>query len=162
MNLFQIKKETDFTQKYKNNARMRCKKSPFALTFFAIILSLCTIYNGFAVLPDEVLDNPVLEARARALSFNLRCLVCQNETIDESLSLLARDLRLLIREKLQAGENEQDILTFITARYGEFVLLRPTFTHKTAALWLAPLIILTLVFGFILVRWRRQRSIPFP
>jgi len=88
-----------------------------------------------AVQPDEVLDDPVLESRARSLSEEIRCLVCRNESIDESNAELARDLRLLVRERLTAGDSDEEVLTYLVDRYGEFVLLRPTFTAGNAVLW---------------------------
>jgi len=113
--------------------------------------------NCLAVLPDEILTDRTLEMRARALSSGLRCLVCQNETIDESLAPLARDLRLFIRERLLAGDNDEQILSFITARYGEFILLRPPFNAKTALLWLFPPIILSVASGIIFFRIRQRK-----
>ena len=99
----------------------------------------------FAVLPDEVLDDPTLEARARELSKELRCLVCRNENIDSSNAGIARDLRLLVRERLSAGETDQEALIFIVDRYGEYVLLRPSFSPQNAILYfVGPL---TLLFG---------------
>ena len=95
-----------------------------------------------AVEPDEILSDPVLEGRARALSAELRCLVCQNQSIDDSNAPLARDLRLLVRERLKAGDNDSQIMDYIVARYGEFVLLRPRFSAATLVLWLSPLLIL--------------------
>mgnify|MGYP005858098385 CR=1 FL=1 len=91
-----------------------------------------------AVQPGEVLADPALEARARALSANLRCLVCQNQSIDESDAPLARDLRLLVRERLVAGDSDAQVERFLVARYGEFVLLRPPFAAHTLLLWLMP------------------------
>jgi cytochrome c-type biogenesis protein CcmH len=113
-----------------------------------------------AVQPDEVLTNPALETRARVLSQQLRCMVCQNESIDESDAPLARDLRVLVRERLQAGDSDAQILDFLVARYGEFVLLRPRLSWRTAALWgLPPGLLLTgialLVIG---AQRRRQRG----
>lgn len=99
----------------------------------------------FAVQPDEVLDDPTLEARARELSKELRCLVCRNENIDSSNAGIARDLRLLVRERLSAGETDQEALMFIVDRYGEYVLLRPSFSPQNAVLYfVGPL---TLLFG---------------
>lgn len=92
----------------------------------------------WAVQPDEVLADPTLEARARALSKELRCLVCQNQSIDDSAAPLARDLRLLVRERLTDGDSDQQVLNFLVARYGEFVLLKPRFGWDTALLWLGP------------------------
>jgi len=136
----------------------------FLLIFWALFLPLFlnSISSVFAVLPDEILENPELESRARALSSNLRCLVCQNETIDESSSPLARDLRLLIRERLVAGDKDDEIIHFLTARYGEFVLLNPSFTLKTALLWLSPFIILGISLTATLWRVRHNRAPPLP
>jgi cytochrome c-type biogenesis protein CcmH len=94
--------------------------------------------SAFAVQPDEVLPDPALEARARALSQELRCLVCQNQSIDDSDALLARDLRLLLRERLKNGDSDKQVLDFLVARYGEFVLLRPPLGWNTILLWLTP------------------------
>src|SRR6187397_3078929 len=109
-------------------------------------IALCWMVTAsapaFAVQPDEVLSDPALEARARVLSQELRCLVCQNQSIDDSDALLARDLRLLLRERLKSGDSDQQVLDFLVARYGEFVLLRPPFTWHTLALWLAPPLLL--------------------
>jgi cytochrome c-type biogenesis protein CcmH len=109
-----------------------------------------------AVLPDEVLRDPVLEARARALSRDLRCMVCQNQSIDDSDAPLARDLRILVRERLKAGDGDRQVLDFLTARYGDFVLLRPRLSWRTAALWGTPAAILILgAFGLVVVLRRR-------
>lgn len=113
---------------------------------------------AFAVQPDEVLRDPNLEARARTISGHLRCLVCQNQSIDESDAPLAKDLRILVRERLAAGESDAKVQDFIVQRYGEFVLLRPPFSMRTALLWLTPAII----FGFgalgLAVTLRRRRG----
>jgi cytochrome c-type biogenesis protein CcmH len=93
---------------------------------------------AWAVQPDEVLPDPALEARARMLSKELRCMVCQNQSIDDSAAPLARDLRLLVRDRLTAGDSDSQVLDFLVARYGEFVLLRPRFNWHTALLWLGP------------------------
>ncbi|WP_417582058.1 cytochrome c-type biogenesis protein CcmH [Pelagibacterium sp.] len=95
-----------------------------------------------AVQPDEVLDNPVLEQRARAISANLRCLVCQNQSIDDSDAELARDLRVLVRDRLTAGDTDTEVYDFVVARYGEFVLLNPVFAGHTIFLWVATPILL--------------------
>src|SRR5262249_52877038 len=94
------------------------------------------------VQPDEMLPDPKLEARARALSRQLRCMVCQNQSIDDSDAPLARDLRILVRERVRAGDSDPNVLDFLVARYGEFVLLRPRFEWRTALLWATPLLIL--------------------
>ena len=98
--------------------------------------------QALAVNPDEVLDNPVLEKRARDLSTGIRCLVCQNQSIDDSDAQLARDLRILVREKLVEGLSDKQILDFLVERYGEFVLLKPRFTTQTLLLWFLPLLVL--------------------
>jgi cytochrome c-type biogenesis protein CcmH len=112
-----------------------------------------------AVQPDEIMTDPRLEARARALSAQLRCLVCQNESIDESHADLARDLRVLVRERLQAGDSDDQIRTFLVRRYGDFILLKPPFKLETWLLWGAPLLILLTGVGIILVARRRQRCL---
>jgi cytochrome c-type biogenesis protein CcmH len=119
---------------------------------FVFLLSLLIAGAAHAVQPNEVLKDPALEARARALSAHLRCLVCQNQSIDDSDAPLARDLRLLVRERLVAGDSDADVTRFLVARYGEFVLLRPPFGTHTLLLWLTPLLLLTLAAGGI--GWR--------
>ncbi len=110
-----------------------------------------------AVLPDERLDDPALEARARDLSAELRCLVCQNQSIDDSDAELARDLRVLVRERIEAGDSDAQVLDFLVARYGEFVLLKPRFEWHTLVLWLSgPALLLAGGLG-VYVAWRRQR-----
>jgi len=108
----------------------------------ALFLSLSA--PAFAVQPDEVLKDPAMEARAREISKELRCLVCQNQSIDDSNAPLARDLRVLVRERLVAGDDNTDVLGYITARYGDYVLLRPPFKASTYVLWIGPVIILLL------------------
>ena len=114
--------------------------------------------RALAVQPDEMLPDPALETRARALSKELRCMVCQNQSIDDSDAPLARDLRLLVREHMRAGETDQQVLDFLIARYGEFVLLRPRFAPHTALLWLTPLGVLVIGALGIAMSARRQRS----
>ncbi|MEY8831154.1 cytochrome c-type biogenesis protein CcmH [Sedimentitalea sp. XS_ASV28] len=111
----------------------------------------------FAVRPDEVLDDPVLEARARELSKELRCLVCRNESIDESNADLARDLRILLRERLVAGDSDEAAIAFIVDRYGEYVLLRPTTGGSNWLLWAAGPVMLLLAGG-IGLRYLRKRA----
>jgi cytochrome c-type biogenesis protein CcmH len=130
-----------------------------------LLLALLAPAASFAVQPGEVLADPALEARARALSANLRCLVCQNQSIDESDAPLARDLRLLVRERLVAGDSDADVERFLVARYGEFVLLRPPFGAHTLLLWLMPLLLLagaTAGIGWRLAAARRQPAPPPP
>ena len=113
--------------------------------------------GALAVEPDEILADPALEARARTLSAELRCLVCQNQSIDESNAPLARDLRLLVRERLKAGNKDGEILDYIVARYGEFVLLRPRFSGATLVLWLSPLLLLLVAIWLARGVMRKQR-----
>jgi cytochrome c-type biogenesis protein CcmH len=112
-----------------------------------------------AVQPDEVMLDPRLEARARALSAQLRCMVCQNESIDESHADLARDLRVLVRERLQVGDSDDQIRAFLVRRYGDFILLKPPFKLETGLLWAAPFLILLAGGCIILVARRRQNSL---
>ncbi len=97
---------------------------------------------ALAVQPSEILKDPAMEAKAREISAELRCLVCQNQSIDDSDAPLAHDLRVLVRERLEAGDNEPQVLDFIVDRYGEFVLLRPRFSAKTYLLWIAPFLLM--------------------
>ena len=112
---------------------------------------------AFAVQPDEILPDPVLETRARELSRELRCMVCQNQSIDDSDAPLARDLRLLVRERIGAGDSDSQVIDFLVARYGEFVLLKPRFTPHTLLLWLLPPLALT-GGGLALWIFSRRRS----
>lgn len=115
--------------------------------------------HAVAVEPDEMLADPALEARAREISKELRCLVCQNQSIDESDAQLARDLRLLVRERLETGDSDQAVLDYVVSRYGDFVLLAPPFKAATYALWIGPAVILAIggvaVAAFYL---RRRRT----
>lgn len=113
-----------------------------------------------ATSPDEILDDPQLEERARNLGKELRCLVCQNQSIDDSDAPLARDLRLIVRERLVAGDSDQDVLDYLVARYGDFVLLRPPFKIGTIALWAGPFVILVLG-GILALRFMRNRKAVF-
>jgi cytochrome c-type biogenesis protein CcmH len=123
-----------------------------------MILALLSCAPAWAVQPDEVLPDPALEARARSLSKELRCMVCQNQSIDDSAAPLARDLRLLVRERLTGGDSDQQVLDFLVARYGEFVLLKPRFAWHNALLWLGPPGVLV-GGGLVLLwtAWRRSR-----
>ena len=121
----------------------------------ALVLALLTATPAFAVLPGERLADPALEERARALSQDLRCMVCQNQSIDDSDAPLARDLRILVRERLVAGDDDKAVVDFVVARYGDFVLLRPPFNARTLLLWGAPFLILFAGVAFV---WRRGRQ----
>ncbi|MBT54651.1 MAG: cytochrome C biogenesis protein CcdA [Mameliella sp.] len=131
---------------------MRCR--PYVLGgVLAVVASL-----ALAVQPDEVLDDPALEARARDISAGLRCLVCQNESIDESNASLAKDLRLLVRERLVAGDTDAEVVAFIVDRYGEFVLLKPTTGGWNWLLWASGpgLFVIALGMGVVYIRRRGQ------
>jgi cytochrome c-type biogenesis protein CcmH len=112
----------------------------FAAALLAVAVAPAQM--AFAVTPQEVLSDKALEKRAREISAELRCLVCQNQSIDDSDAPLAHDLRILVRERLTAGDSDQQVLDFVVARYGEFVLLRPPFSAETMLLWLMPLLAL--------------------
>jgi cytochrome c-type biogenesis protein CcmH len=112
-----------------------------------------------AVQPNEVLKDQALEQRARQISSGLRCLVCQNQSIDDSDAPLAKDLRILVRERLVAGDNDKAVIDFVVARYGDFVLLRPPMNARTIALWAAPFLIV--LFGAVFL-WRRRNRIATP
>ena len=122
----------------------------------ACLVALMGLSPARAVLPDEVMADPAKEARARDLSRELRCMVCQNQSIDDAP--LARDLRILVREHLQAGESDRQVIDFLVARYGEFVLLRPRFSWHTALLWLGPAAVLLVGACGLLVLARRYRT----
>lgn len=113
--------------------------------FAAILILFAAIGAAGAVQPDEVLDDPALEARARHLSSELRCLVCQNQSIDDSDAQLAKDLRVLVRERLEAGDTNGQVIDYVVGRYGEFVLLKPRFSMSNLLLWITPVI--ALLFG---------------
>lgn len=125
-------------------------------------LALTLSGPAWAVQPDEILDNPVLEKRARTLSLELRCLVCQNQSIDDSDAPLARDLRLLVRERLEAGDSDKDVLNYMVERYGEFVLLRPRFSARNALLWATPVLVLTLGGLAMVMLARRRGNVAVP
>jgi cytochrome c-type biogenesis protein CcmH len=115
------------------------------MRFVLALLAALMIGGGArAVQPDEVLKDPVLEHRAREISSGLRCLVCQNQSIDDSDAQLAKDLRLLVRERLVAGDSDEAVRHYLVQRYGEFVLLKPTFKAHTLLLWLTPVLVLAL------------------
>jgi cytochrome c-type biogenesis protein CcmH len=133
-----------------------------AATIIAACLALLFATASFAVQPDEILTDPALEARARSLSAQLRCLVCQNQSIDDSDAPLARDLRLLVRERLAAGDSDAQVKQFLVARYGEFVLLRPMLSARTMMLWTAPFMVLLVGAGIAVAAARRRTAAPAP
>ena len=132
------------------------------LLCFLLFLSLVlTASPAQAVRPDEMLADPVLEARAREVSRDLRCLVCRNQSIDDSDADLAHDLRVLVRERIKVGDSNDQAIAFVRARYGDFVLLRPPFEIGTALLWGGPLLVL-LLGGVAAARFYRRREEPTP
>ncbi|WP_376705048.1 cytochrome c-type biogenesis protein [Mesorhizobium sp. ISC25] len=130
------------------------------VTLASLILLLALLFAGAAqaVKPDEVLADPALEARARALSEGLRCMVCQNQSIDESDADLARDLRILVRQRLVAGDTDRQVMDYVVSRYGEFVLLKPRFNLRNVLLWGTPVLLLLAGGMFILLAARSRRS----
>ena len=131
------------------------------VSLIVFTLTLLAAPHAYAVQPDEVMADPALEARARALSKELRCMVCQNQSIDNSDAPLARDLRLLVRERLKDGASDGQVINFLVERYGEFVLLRPRLSLHTALLWLGPPVLLgSGVLALVLMARRRKRRGP--
>jgi cytochrome c-type biogenesis protein CcmH len=141
----------------EGNARSRARP---AWRFALIALALGASQPAVAVQPDEILKDPGLEARARALSHELRCMVCQNQSIDDSDAPLARDLRVLVRERLTSGDSDSEVLDFLVARYGEFVLLKPRLTWHNALLWLTPAAALVAGAIAMFAAIRRRRAVP--
>jgi cytochrome c-type biogenesis protein CcmH len=131
----------------------------------ALVLALIVVMQigaALAVTPDEMLKDPALEARARALSQQLRCMVCQNQSIDDSEAPLAHDLRVLVRQRLSAGDTDKQVIDFLVSRYGEFVLLKPRFEWRTALLWIVPPAVLVIggIALFVLARRRQRQDTP--
>ena len=125
------------------------------LAALVVLVAFCT--PSVAVQPSEMLDDPVLEERARNLSAGLRCMVCQNQSIDDSDAELARDLRVLVRERLTAGESDEEVIAYVVSRYGEFVLLQPRFSARNALLWATPALLLSAGAIFLILHARRRR-----
>ncbi|MGX5804574.1 cytochrome c-type biogenesis protein [Bradyrhizobium sp. Arg314] len=132
-------------------------RAGFSLASLVLLLVLVFAGAAQAVKPDEVLQDPALEARARVLSEGLRCMVCQNQSIDESDADLARDLRILVRQRLAAGDTDQQVMDYIVSRYGEFVLLKPRFSLRNALLWGTPVLLLLAGGLFIIISARSRR-----
>lgn len=132
----------------------------FAVIAIMLFISLCA--PVFAVEPDEILADPVLETRARDISKNLRCLVCQNQSIDDSDAELAADLRVLVRERLLAGDADDEVIRYVVARYGEFVLLKPVLALHTLVLWVAAPVIFVVGLFVILLTIRRRPAVLSP
>lgn len=124
----------------------------------AVLIALLLAAPAWAVEPDEILDDPTLEARARELSKDLRCLVCRNENIDESNAELARDLRLLVRERLVEGDSDEEVIDYVVDRFGEYVLLTPRATGSNLILWLAGPAMLLLGGGLAALAFRRRTA----
>lgn len=134
--------------------------SLFRLLLASLLIALAS--PSWAVQPDEILDDPVLESRARDISAGLRCLVCRNESIDESNAELARDMRLLVRERLVEGDSDTEVLSFIVERYGEYVLLRPTTDGANIILWVAAPVLFVIAMLSAGLYLRRRGNAPEP
>ena len=124
------------------------------MRYLVVVFFLIAPFLALAVEPDEILQDPALELRAREISRDLRCVVCQNEDIDSSNAGVARDLRIIVRERLVAGDSDQDVLDYVQARYGDYVLMSPPLNTRTLALWFAPPILALIAFivGFFVLR----------
>jgi cytochrome c-type biogenesis protein CcmH len=128
------------------------------LLAIAFVLAI-GLARAFAVTPDEVMADPALEARARSISAGLRCMVCQNQSIDDSDAELAKDLRVLVRERLSAGDTDAQVIDYVVSRYGEFVLLKPRFGATTLFLWLAPALMLVAGIAYLVFGARRNAPV---
>ena len=133
---------------------MNLQKIFITIIYIFLILSLQN--NLYSVEPEEILSNPKHELRARNISKNIRCMICQNQSIDESNAPLAKDLRILIREKIKEGSKDDEIYEFLTDRYGDFILLKPPFNLKTLFLWLLPIIFL--ILGVYTIFYHNKKS----
>jgi cytochrome c-type biogenesis protein CcmH len=138
----------------------RARPNPLLATIVTLLLCAGMTSPARAIRPDEVLANPVLEARARAIGSELRCLVCQNESIDDSDADLAHDLRMLVRQRLLAGDSDDEVKQYLVVRYGTYVLLKPPFNPETVFLWLGPLGFLLCAAGTAAVFYRRSARQP--
>ena len=126
------------------------------ITLIFIFISQLLLSNSYSVEPDEILQNPKQELRARNISKYIRCMVCQNQSIDESNAPLAKDLRILIRNQIKDGKNDEKIYKFLTDRYGDFILLKPAFKLNTLALWLFPFVFV--LVGIFIVFFHNKKS----
>lgn len=130
------------------------------VSWFATIALCITLFApAFAVLPDEVLKDSILESRARAISQQLRCLVCQNQSIDDSNAALAKDLRLIVRERLMAGDTDAAVFEFVVLRFGNYVLLKPPFQSDTYLLWMAPFLLMIIALAIVLKYLRKRPTV---
>jgi len=134
--------------------------NPMRRIWFAFVALMLLASTAHAVQPDEIMGDPVKEARARDLSRELRCMVCQNQSIDDSEAPLAHDLRMILRERIAAGDTDDQAKAYLVARYGHFVLLKPPFEPATWALWLGPLLILVLGGVGVTMYWREHSKGP--
>jgi cytochrome c-type biogenesis protein CcmH len=131
-----------------------------ALALLLVLVATAAASPSLAIKPSEILPDPALEARARTLSKEFRCLICQNQSIDDSEADLAGDLRRVVRERLIAGDSDAQVIRFVTERYGDFVLLRPPFKTTTYVLWLGPVILLAVGIAIVWFFMRRRREPP--
>jgi len=131
------------------------EKKSFLLLILIIIFNL-SFADSFSVEPEEFLEDKKMEMRARQISKNIRCMICQNQSIDESNATIAKDLRILIREKIKEGYKDKDIYNFLTERYGDFILLKPAFNINTFALWIFPIIFL--LIGVFIIFFHNKKS----
>jgi len=138
-------------------------KNFLSTKIFILIIAICLTQffsgNSYGVDPDEILQDHKQELRARNISKNIRCMICQNQSIDESNAPLAKDLRILIRNKIKEGKNNEEIYKFLTDRYGDFILLKPPLKLSTLALWLLPFIFF--IVGIFVVFWHNKKSKKF-
>ena len=125
----------------------------------AVILCVAPLSHGYAVMPDEVLKDQTLETRARIISQNLRCLVCQNQSIDDSNAPLAKDLRMIVRERLTAGDTNEQVFGYVVARYGNYVLLKPPLVQDTYLLWAGPFLVMLTALT-VVINYLRKRPDP--
>lgn len=132
------------------------------MRWLVLTFVLFAAFPAHAVQPDEILDDPKLEARAREVGKELRCLVCQNQSIDDSDADLARDLRVLVRERIVAGDSNQEVIDYVVSRYGDFVLLNPPFKLKTYALWFGPVVLIVFGVFAVFVFFRRRDGADAP
>ena len=142
---------------------MMINKFYFIKIFTTCFIYICLFFNisnfSYAVDPDEILQNKEQELRARNISKNIRCVICQNQSIDESNSILAKDLRILIRSKIQEGYNDKEIYNFLTERYGDFILLKPRLSLSTLGLWFFPIVFVIIGLLVILRHNAKSKSI---
>ena len=134
-------------------------KKKIFIAFIFIFISQFLLSNSYSVEPDEILQNPKQELRARNISKYIRCMVCQNQSIDESNAPLAEDLRILIRNQIKDGKNDEEIYKFLTSRYGDFILLKPAFKLNTLALWLLPFVFVLVGIFIVFLHNKKSKKI---